>query len=448
MSTDPIVSMVAHGKATGTTDAAVDEILRDIESDKWKEKIDHIRKRYREAVLAYSSSTLPEDERIKPKDAVADLKLALPGALFSGRFSSRERPVAEKLIEHSGLICADLDHIEDIAGTRAKLTKSPYVRAIFLSPTATGLKVLVRVEPDVERHAASWKAVKEHIMELTGLEIDAACKDVSRLCFASWDPDMSENPNAVELHVPESASASTPASASASTPASTTTSAPTSTTTSAPTSASCITTHDPLKVIEIMGRLTEAARKLHAKFWSPQWEAKEGERNHVIVQSVPILFVRVGKDQIMQLHSVFYDCHKSMFNDPKGDHVNQTKAMIEGVEASYRTKLHAVERQIYEALYENERAAFRICRDLALLEDPKYPPPLFFLSCGHLGERLGMYSTEAQRLLRTLEHYRLIETIKKGTRRALGVRGEAGTYRWLLGAPAQAGEPTTPDQSS
>ena len=438
-----IVSMVAHGKATGTTDAAVDEVLQDIRDGRWREPVEHIRTVY-QRVLAETGDSK------EAKKAVADLKAALPGALFSGRFSSRQGPVAEKLIEHSGLICADLDHIEDIAGTRAKLAESPYVYRVFLSPTGTGLKVLVRVEPNVERHSASWKAVKAHIMELTGLEIDEACKDVSRLCFASWDPDMSNNPNAVELLVPESASTSTPTSAS--TPTSTTTSATTptttTTTTSATTSTSCITTHDPLKVIEIMGRLTEATRKLYEKFWIPQWEAKKGERNHVIVQSVPVLFTRIGKDQIMALHGIFYDCHKSMFNDPKEEHMRETKAMIEGVEASYRAKLSNTEREVYDALNENERAAFRICRDLSLLVEPKREPSTFFLSCGHLGDRLGMYSTEAQRLLRTLETYRLIETIKKGTRRAPGVRGEAGTYRWLLGAPAQAGEPTSPDKSS
>ena len=181
-----------------------------------------------------------------------------------------------------------------------------------------------------------------------------------------------------------------------------------------------------------MGRLTEATRKLYERFWIPQWEAKKDERNHVIVQSVPVLFTRVGKDQIMALHGIFFDCHKTTFDDPKGDHMIQTKAMIEAVEATYRTKLHAVEREIYEALNENERAAFRICRDLSLLVEPKREPSTFFLSCGHLGERLGMYSTEAQRLLRTLENYRLLATIKKGTRRAPGVRGLAGTYRWLL----------------
>lgn len=31
--------------------------------------------------------------------------------------------------------------------------------------------------------------------------------------------------------------------------------------------------------------------------------------------------------------------------------------------------------------------------------------------------------------------YGLIELVKKGTRRAAGIRGEAGTYKWLLPPP-------------
>jgi hypothetical protein len=34
---------------------------------------------------------------------------------------------------------------------------------------------------------------------LTGVQIDEACKDVSRLCFLSYDPDVFHNPNAQEL---------------------------------------------------------------------------------------------------------------------------------------------------------------------------------------------------------------------------------------------------------
>ena len=77
-----IVSMVAHGKATGTTDVAVDEILRDIKSDKWKVAIDHIRAVY-QRVLAETNDAQ------QAKKAVADLKLELAGVMFSGRFSSR-----------------------------------------------------------------------------------------------------------------------------------------------------------------------------------------------------------------------------------------------------------------------------------------------------------------------------------------------------------------------
>jgi hypothetical protein len=67
-----------------------------------------------------------------------------------------------------------------------------------------------------------------------------------------------------------------------------------------------------------------------------------------------------------------------------------------------------------------------------LLPEPKREPLTFFLSFNHLADRLGIFPMQAQRIMRQLESYGLIKQVKKGTRRAAGVRGEAGTYQWLL----------------
>src|SRR2546427_809630 len=80
------------------------------------------------------------------KDSVAPLKKTLPGVMWSGRFSSREKPAVEKLLAHSGLLCADLDDLGDrLADVRAKLKASPNLWAMFLSPTGKGLKAVFRV---------------------------------------------------------------------------------------------------------------------------------------------------------------------------------------------------------------------------------------------------------------------------------------------------------------
>jgi hypothetical protein len=112
--------------------------------------------------------------------------------------------------------------------------------------------------------------------------------------------------------------------------------------------------------------------------------------------------------------------------------MKEAKAMLESVARTYFESLNAGERNIYEALSQPEQDAFRICRDLALLPEPKREPRTFFMSFNQLGDRLGIYPTQAQRIMRQLESYGLIVMVKKGIRRAAGVRGEAGIYQWLL----------------
>jgi len=69
---------------------------------------------------------------------------------------------------------------------------------------------------------------------------------------------------------------------------------------------------------------------------------------------------------------------------------------------------------------------------LALLPEPEREPLTFFLSFNHLADRLGIFPPQAQRMMRDLINYGLIHPLKKGTRRAQGIKGEAGTYKWLL----------------
>jgi hypothetical protein len=131
----------------------------------------------------------------KTKQAEA-LKVKLPGVLWSGQFTQRG---AAHLTTHSGLLCADLDDLGDVRTIRMQLQRSKHLWALFASPTGKGLKAVFRVRADVATHPASFEAVKAHIKELTGVEVDESCKDVARLCFLSHDPDAYSNEAAVEL---------------------------------------------------------------------------------------------------------------------------------------------------------------------------------------------------------------------------------------------------------
>jgi hypothetical protein len=180
--------------------------------------------------------------------------------------------------------------------------------------------------------------------------------------------------------------------------------------------------------------------KLYTGLIEPRFQAQAHARNGFIVQAVTFLYRCVAPQFVLELVGFFYDCNRALFNDPREQHMKEAKAMLESVAKTYAESLSTNERVIYEALPEYERDAFRICRDLALLPGPEREPLTFFLSFDHLGARLGVFAMQAQRIMRQLEGYGLIKQVKKGTRRAPGVRGEAGTYRWQL-PPAQPNQP-------
>jgi hypothetical protein len=172
--------------------------------------------------------------------------------------------------------------------------------------------------------------------------------------------------------------------------------------------------------------------KLYTGLVEPRFQAQAHARNSFIVQVVPFLYRCFAPQFVLELVGCFYDCNRALFNDPREQHMKEAKAMLESVAKTYTESLNADERGIYDALPGHEQEAFRICRDLALLPEPKGEPLTFFLSFTHLADRLGIFPMQAQRIMQQLESYGLIKLVKKGTRRAVGVRGEAGIYQWLI----------------
>ena len=174
----PTVSMVKDAYTTETKEVPPDQVIEAIRKGRWREYIEQIRQE-------------------TDKEKASKYKAALPGVLFSGRFSERKNSA---LIQHSGLLCADLDKLNgELLGAREKLFTSPYLWALFVSPSGEGIKAVFRVPADGAKHKASFRAVDRHVKELTGVQVDEACKDVARLCFVSFDPDVYHNPNATQI---------------------------------------------------------------------------------------------------------------------------------------------------------------------------------------------------------------------------------------------------------
>lgn len=112
-------------------------------------------------------------------------KMSLPIVLWSGTFNKR---ADSELMEHSGFIVLDFDHI-DIEQGKTQVGSDQYVRACWVSPSGDGLKALVKVS-NPERHRDHFRAIKAYFSKTYGLEVDETGINESRACFESYDPDI------------------------------------------------------------------------------------------------------------------------------------------------------------------------------------------------------------------------------------------------------------------
>lgn len=126
-----------------------------------------------------------EEDEAKQKE----LKLKLPMITPSGTFlSSRTN---NGLLEHSNIICIDIDDLGDVELIKTTISQDDFVLACFVSPRGRGLKIFTRI--DGSKHLDYWKQIADYYHQKFGLAIDTQCKNVSRGCFYSYDPNIYVN---------------------------------------------------------------------------------------------------------------------------------------------------------------------------------------------------------------------------------------------------------------
>jgi len=121
-----------------------------------------------------------------------EIKKQLPAICFSGTFSKR---LDTAIIEHSGLVCLDFDGYskqKELLQDKENFTKSKYVFSVFISPSGTGLKVLVKIPADHENHANYFNSLEKHF---NSVYFDKTSKNLSRVCYESYDPLIYVNNN-------------------------------------------------------------------------------------------------------------------------------------------------------------------------------------------------------------------------------------------------------------
>lgn len=153
-------------------ETTIDDMLEAIRDGSYREKVEKIR-----------SASSPEAKR-KLKNNIAAFT---PSGIFAGGKKN------DDLQQHSGFIAVDFDALEsDLDTARSVLYADPYTYAGFVSVGGGGLCLLVRINQ--AKHEESFDALEKYYFTKYGYQADQSCRNVSRLRYLSYDPDLYHNP--------------------------------------------------------------------------------------------------------------------------------------------------------------------------------------------------------------------------------------------------------------
>ena len=129
---------------------------------------------------------------------------SLPYVTLSGVFSYCSDAC---LVSHSGLLCIDLDGVEDVEGLKQLLTADGhfFTPLAFRSPSGNGVKWVIVIDLQKADHKTWFHAVRNYLLAnyaLTGKQVDSQCQNVSRACFLCHDPQAYVNLDVNEPELP------------------------------------------------------------------------------------------------------------------------------------------------------------------------------------------------------------------------------------------------------
>lgn len=109
------------------------------------------------------------------------------------------------LIKHSGVLCMDLDHLDNrVEDLFQLLVHEPMFQTLLLfrSPRGFGLKWFIHIDLSRCDHRTWFTAVRNYLMHTYHLEdkqVDKACGNPSRACYLCYDPDAYLLPSLIEF---------------------------------------------------------------------------------------------------------------------------------------------------------------------------------------------------------------------------------------------------------
>jgi len=134
--------------------------------------------KYKDHAETYRNETDQEKRRLFKVQKV-------PAFTASGTFSTKK---ADSLKEHSGFIAIDFDGVDDLDTAKAQLYADHYTYSGFASISGKGLCIIVKI--DDKKHIDAFKSLEHYYWKNFGYQVDQSCKNVNRLRFVSYDPDL------------------------------------------------------------------------------------------------------------------------------------------------------------------------------------------------------------------------------------------------------------------
>lgn len=111
----------------------------------------------------------------------------------------------QSLVKHSGVLCMDLDHLEDVDDLKRRLIADSYFETLmaFRSPSGDGLKWFIKIDLAKCGHRQWFDAVRNYLMSpaygLSPKQADPSVRNESRACFLCYDPEIYVNPTLLTI---------------------------------------------------------------------------------------------------------------------------------------------------------------------------------------------------------------------------------------------------------
>ena len=176
------VSFYRNMKSSVAIPVSIGEVLTAIQGDFYKSQIKIIRQ-------------LKEQGK---KEEADEIKSNLHAVTFSATF--KDRRLSSLYKSYNYLMVIDIDKLDDKEMARVKdcLEEDPYVACYWISPSGTGWKGLVSLNylhlnnnmDVVEMHHLAFIKLEEDFDKKYQIKLDASGKDITRLCFMSWCPQL------------------------------------------------------------------------------------------------------------------------------------------------------------------------------------------------------------------------------------------------------------------